>query len=319
MTRRALIVLITGLVLWPVPWNRAGAQEPDGLAVAAALEQTLTSVIEKAGKSVVSIARMRRDRRPQPLDPFNPFRPDQNDLASPEFVPNQYGSGVVIAGGAGGNERFVLTGYHVVLDSASTGPVGQQTESRLFVRFADRRGCEAQILAADPRSDLAVLQLDFEQLGLKPAEVPALPLPESTELRKGQLVVALGNPYAVARDGSASASWGMISNLSRRPAAGLQSPVDEDQPTETIHQFGTLLQVDTRLNLGTSGGALLNLHGELIGLTTALAALEGYEKSAGYAIPMDAGTRRIIDSLTQGYEVEYGFLGVRPENALAGG
>ena len=65
-----------------------------------------------------------------------------------------------------------------------------------------------------------------------------------------------------------------------------------------------MLQVDTRLNLGTSGGALINLKGELIGITTSLAALEGYESSVGYAIPFDAATRRIVESLARGHEVE---------------
>ncbi|GAG00426.1 unnamed protein product, partial [marine sediment metagenome] len=62
------------------------------------------------------------------------------------------------------------------------------------------------------------------------------------------------------------------------------------------------------------GGAVLNLQGELIGIATSLAALEGYEKSVGYAVPVDESGRRIIDTLTRGHEVEYGFLGVQPED-----
>ena len=70
--------------------------------------------------------------------------------------------------------------------------------------------------------------------------------------------------------------------------------------------------------LGTSGGALLNLQGELIGMTTSLAAVVGYEKSAGFAIPFDESMKRIIESLRQGKEVEYGFLGVTPGEILPG-
>jgi serine protease Do len=125
-------------------------------------------------------------------------------------------------------------------------------------------------------------------------------------------VIALGNPYAIARDGSASASIGIVSNISRRPA--VEGPVDGATDDDaTIHEYGTLLQVDTRLNLGTSGGALLNLDGELVGITTALAALEGYEKSVGYAIPLDEGMRRVVSDLLDGYEAEYGFLGIAPQ------
>ncbi len=71
-----------------------------------------------------------------------------------------------------------------------------------------------------------------------------------------------------------------------------------------------MLQTDTRLNLGCSGGALLNLSGELIGLTTSLAAIHGGDTPGGFALPLDAGMRRILDVLKRGEEVDYGFLGV---------
>ena len=73
-----------------------------------------------------------------------------------------------------------------------------------------------------------------------------------------------------------------------------------------------LIQTDAKLNLGTSGGALLNLKGEMIGLTTSLAATAGYEQAAGYAVPVDETFRRIVETLKEGREVEYGFLGVVP-------
>src|SRR5262249_20458325 len=74
--------------------------------------------------------------------------------------------------------------------------------------------------------------------------------------------------------------------------------------------YGILLQTDARLHLGCSGGALINLEGELIGLTTATAPIQGGETPAGFAVPLNAGMRRIIDLLGQGREVEYGFLEV---------
>jgi serine protease Do len=77
-----------------------------------------------------------------------------------------------------------------------------------------------------------------------------------------------------------------------------------------LYHYGRLIQIDAKLNLGMSGGALINMNGELIGITTSLAALAGYEKSAGYAIPVDDTTQRVIETLLKGHEVEYGFLGV---------
>src|SRR5690606_30787841 len=85
--------------------------------------------------------------------------------------------------------------------------------------------------------------------------------------------------------------------------------------SETIHHYGTLLQIDSRLNLGTSGGPVVDLRGELVGITTSLAALGGYEKSAGFAVPFDAPMKRVVEALANGHEVEYGFLGVRVANS----
>jgi serine protease Do len=277
---------------------------------ALALENTLTKVIEQAEPSVVSIAIVRPapaeynavgigafDRPSPPADPENP-----------DFQPNNFGAGVIIAGPRV-NERIVLTNYHVV----HGGPVFPAHEAsdgtKLFVRMTDRRGCLASIIAADPRSDLAALALNLEAAKIDSAGLKPLDWTGAAPVRKGQLVIMLGNPYALAHDGSASASWGMVSNLARRPL-----PWTDDLKSKSImYRLGSLIQIDGRINLGTSGGPLLNLKGELVGLTTSLAAIEGYEKSAGFAIPMDTLTRRAIESLIAGHEVEYGMLGVRPE------
>jgi serine protease Do len=87
---------------------------------------------------------------------------------------------------------------------------------------------------------------------------------------------------------------------------------DEDL---TLHHLGTLWHLDARISLGSSGGAVVGFDGRLVGMTTSLAALEGYESSLGYAIPMNAGFRRVVDSLLQGFEVEYGFLGIAPRTS----
>ena len=73
----------------------------------------------------------------------------------------------------------------------------------------------------------------------------------------------------------------------------------------------TLLQLDAKLNLGMSGGAVVNLRGELVGITTGGGDAEGYDAQAGYAIPIDTMGRRIVETLREGREVEYGFLGIR--------
>jgi serine protease Do len=295
-----------------------GGQEISGAAAAAAIEQQFVKVIEQSEASVVSIARVRRAEPVRLADQLNPLEldlqrpsPESERPESVDFVPNDFGTGVIVAAEGNAAERYILTNYHVV----AGGPVDGKTEgdrTELYVRFSNRRGYRASIRAADPRSDLAVLAINFSELGLRPDDLTPIKLGDGSSVRKGQLVVALGNPYAIARDGSASASWGFVSNVGRRPAPVGRLDDPETLDKQTIHHFGTLLTVDTRLNLGTSGGALLNLHGELIGITTSLAALEGYEQSVGYAIPIDGATRRVIQALIQGHEVEYGFLGVAP-------
>ncbi len=110
-------------------------------------------------------------------------------------------------------ERVVLTMYHLVRGGPVVGKEAP-TDRQLRVRLPGRQICDAKILAADPRSDLAVLRLDLTGTKLTRDDLRPLKLVEPTAPRKGQFVISLGNPYAIARDGSASASWGIISRAS---------------------------------------------------------------------------------------------------------
>ncbi|MBS0266109.1 MAG: trypsin-like peptidase domain-containing protein [Planctomycetes bacterium] len=296
------VLLSIGLGLGTIPETSRNVQadELNGLTVAAALEDAFVKAIESAEKSVVAIGRDRRDLRQ--ADRRNDFFGQErtNDPADPNWIPSEFGAGLVID-----KAGLILTNYHLVRGGPVEGRPEQKSEQLLYVRLPDRRGFEATIFAADPRSDLAVLKIAANDLiPLKIETAPAV--------RKGQIVLAIGNPYAIARNGSASATWGIVGNIGRQ--ASLEGEVNDPErlKAETIHHLGTLLQVDTRLELGTSGGALLNLKGECIGMTTSLAALVGYEKSSGFAIPFDESMKRIIELLRQGKEVEYGFLGVQP-------
>ena len=216
-----------------------------------------------------------------------------------DSIPDAYGTGVVLD-----RRGLILTNYHVLRE-----------ESRAYVRIGGQPfWCTVRVKAADPLSDLAVLEI----IDPPPAKLPLRPivLGDGMHLKRGQIVIALGNPYAIARDGQASAAWGIVSNLGRRAPPTGEDRTPDQRPT--MHHFGTLIQTDARLNWGTSGGALLNLQGEMIGLTTSLAATSEYEQAAGYAIPIDDTFRRVINTLKEGREVDYGFLGVMHEAILAG-
>jgi S1-C subfamily serine protease len=306
------------LLLLPV-WS--GGEERPRLADVQALQEAVHQAIQRAEPSIACIlvsrsqkyreyerSRNYDDARPEEAGKLGRFdvqgalrgRPRTDpehqaivnlDLSDPDNAPESFGSGVVIDD----KERLVLTPAHVV-----------RKATKIYVRLPGRRGSWADIHALDPRSDLAVLRLLDRVPNLK-----ALPLGDGGKLRKGDFVLSLSNPFAAGfRDGSPSASWGMVSNLRRRPTGMLSEVERGERARLPLYRFGTLIQTDTRMNLGCSGGALLNLQGELVGLTTSLAGIIGGETPGGFAVPLDAGTRRIIDVLRRGEEVEYGFLGV---------
>lgn len=300
------------------------------------LENSLVKIVEKTEAAVVSISRFRPnttaiERLQHPFNQGKPkdFIPDRPKPEKDDFdeVPNDFGAGCLVSP-SNSADRFVLTNYHLVRG----GPIHPGTDrnvilnhqyyaapdgTELHVHFSDKRACKALILAADPRSDLAVLDLSWDLMN--PADYPVLNWETAYDPRKGQFAILFGNPYAIARDGSASVSWGIISNLSRQPitAANKQlTSLEEDANNSTLYSLGTVMQLDARLNLGTSGGPILNIKGELIGIGTSLAAIEGYEQSTGFAIPIDSLTRRIVRTLLAGQEVEYGMIGVEPVPAI---
>jgi serine protease Do len=295
----------------------AGAAPPDGVR---ATEEHLRKVIATARPSVVAVLvshstkypPLPADERkqpgrlgaytrqaPLPVGRWRPFvqQPDPLDLSDPENARDyQYGSGVVLD-----SDGLVLTNYHLI-----------EGATKIYVRTSTGRGFYADIHAADARSDLAVLK-PAEPLprGLSPDPIKFADVrvrgPKPT-VAEGMFVVTLGHPAATGvADGKASASWGILSNVGRR-AAG---PGQEDQRNRSLHHYSMLLQTDARITLGCSGGALLNMDGELVGLTTPMAAVTGAETAGGFAIPFDRNYRRIVEVLKAGREVEYGFLGVQ--------
>jgi serine protease Do len=211
------------------------------------------------------------------------------DLADPENIPESFGSGIAIDG-----KGLILTNYHVV-----------QGAVKIYVRLPGGRGSYADIHAADPRSDLAVLRLLAP-----PKDLSVIPIGDGGKVKRGEMILTMANPFAAGfRDSKPSASFGIISNIRQR----VPTLEPDKERHKTLHHYGTLIQTDARLNLGCSGGALINLKGEMIGLTTALVALHGAETAGSFAVPLDAAMKRIIDVLKRGEEVEYGFLGVQPD------
>jgi S1-C subfamily serine protease len=306
----SLLVLPCLLLAWadpPLKGEDPIPARPTAYDIVSAMETVLSEAIAKAEPSIVAIDRAKAKETQQTLavrgrkEIFEP--PDfpiasQRSFGVPptdDFVSFDYGSGVVI-----GDEGQILTAFHVVRGAR-----------QITVRAADRQVFLAEVIAADPRSDLAVIAP--KQINGMPApRLKPLPIGDATKLRKGNFLIVLGNPFNAARDGKPSASWGILSNRSRRLI--LRDEENLKVRDDILLGYPTLLQLDAKLNLGMSGGAVINFKGELVGLTTMASSPAGFDSQAGYALPMDTMGRRAVELLKQGREVEYGVLGVVARN-----
>jgi serine protease Do len=304
------LLLLVCLNLAPIdPPGQSGSpgQPPSPIDVVSALETVVSDAIARAEPSVVAIHRLKGDNPQETLairgksrpgavlEPGRPRGRFLRELDATDQISFDFGSGVVV-----GSEGQILTAYHVVRGAA-----------RLSVRAADRQRFEAEIIAADPRSDLAVI-VPMAVPGMPPPMLRPMPLGDATHMRKGAFLLAIGNPFNAAQDGKPSASLGILSNVARRVEP------EQDEMTNFARRFQfpnypTLLQLDAKLNLGMSGGAVVNLRGELVGLTTMASSPAGFDAMAGYAIPMDRIGRRAVETLKQGKEIEYGLLGIRAQ------
>ena len=298
--------LLTAVFLCLSAHTICGQQNPElpsSLEILMAAESQTISVVEQAEKSVVAIARVPKKRMPVNRASFNPATPPRSfgsatsPLDDPDFVPQFFGSGLILS-----EDGFIVTCAHV-LENPRENDYYVWSKNRAY--RAKLIGRPGKVYASDPFSDLAVLKIEAN--GLPPARFA-----KKLALRKGQFVIALGNPDAIAADGEASASWGIISNLTRLAPRESNDVMDDNMVS--LHQYGTLIQTDAKLSLGSSGGALVNLKGEVIGLTTSLASGAGFDDAAGFAIATDQLFRRVTDSLKQGRLPEYGFLGIQPDD-----
>ena len=284
------------------------------------IERHLRQVIDDAEASVVAISVSHSNRYPGRIDPANPGRLGDHvapvgvgggafdtklDLADLSNVADHpFGTGVVLDA-----DGLILTNYHLI-----------EGARKIYVRGPRGLGSYANIHAADARSDLAVLKLlrplaDLKPMVIAEGRIATGPSGEKPTIARGMWVVALGHADAAGfPDGVPGASWGIVSAVRRRAAIGST----ETGAGKPLTQLSALLQTDARLTLGSSGAPLLNLDGEMVGLSTPAAALTGAEASGGFAVPMDQNFRRIVATLKEGREVEYGFLGVRFGGATAG-
>ena len=232
---------------------------------------SLAPMLEKTTPAVVNIStRGRVVVRENPLlnDPF--FRRFFNLPGTQREKKTQsLGSGVIVDA----KDGYVLTNHHVI-----------EKAQEITVTLRDGRKLNATLVGADPDTDVAVIQIDAENLS-------AVALADSEELRVGDFVVAIGNPFGLGQ----TVTSGIVSALGR---SGLG-----------IEGYENFIQTDASINPGNSGGALVNLRGELVGINTAILAPGGGNVGIGFAIPSNMA-RDIMKQLVAFGEVRRGLLGV---------
>ena len=268
---KSLAVLLLAALL-PTAARAALPAEVDGQPL-----PSLAPVLEEVTPSVVNIYTQTRVQVRSPLmsDPF--FRRFFNFPAVPrERVSQSLGSGVIVDA----EEGFVLTNNHVI-----------QGADDIAVTLQDGRSLQGEIVGTDPDTDLAVIRIPAE--GLK-----ALPLADSGDLRVGDFVVAVGNPFGLGQ----TVTSGIVSALGRAGFRGLE--------------FQNFIQTDASINPGNSGGALINLRGELVGINSAIFTPSGGNVGIGFAIP-SAMASYVLDQLIRYGEVRSGSLGVVVQNLTA--
>lgn len=297
------------------------ADEPKPRDVLEAFQKQLVTAASTAGPSIACIVVSRSEHYPKTpghadnpgkLGTFDPkafLKSDPTperaqlakalDLSDPKSIPDHGYAGGVVIDSAG----LILTPYHAI-DGAT----------RIYVFLPGGVGSYADIHAADARCDLAVVKLINPPEKITPikfAEVRTRSLgQERATVFTGKLVILMANPYSSTfRLDAPSAAFGSITNIHHR----LTSPGGKSDTAEKLashYKCGTLFEHDVKVNGGVTGGALLNLDGELLGLTTVAAVVYNREIGPGYAIPADENFRRLVEVLRRGEEIEYGFLGV---------
>jgi Do/DeqQ family serine protease len=218
------------------------------------------------GVNILTTKQVRTRRKPQLNDPL--FRRFFGEFGDDVQRAESLGSGVIVSPAG-----YILTNNHVV-----------ESADEIEVALNSGRKLLAKVVGNDPETDLAVLLVEGEQL-------PAIHFGESENLRVGDVVLAIGNPFGVGQ----TVTSGIVSALGR---SGLQ-----------INTFENFIQTDAAINPGNSGGALVDAHGDLVGINTAIYSRSGGSLGIGFAIPASTA-KMVLDQIVKSGTVTRGWIGV---------
>jgi len=269
----------------------AGSMDDNSVEALTSLDHAMEAVAARVTPAVVNVAVTSRstddaESNEGPMQGLPPglqrfFGQMPNQPMQPH-VEHGVGSGIIIS-----PDGYIVTNNHVV-DGATN----------IKVTLNDRRILTGKVVGVDKLTDLAVIKVNATNL-------PSIAWGDSTKLQPGQTVLAFGSPFGYFQF---SVTRGIVSALNR------PNPYSDDP-----RKPGNFIQTDAAINPGNSGGALVNAHGELVGINTFIISNNGSFAGAGFAIPSQI-VRSTTDQLIQNGKVEHGYLGismndVTPENA----
>lgn len=269
-----------------LPTTEGAPPAPPAPVVVDGIRTSYADIVDKTSPAVVRIiSEVREKQTPQMQSPFEDFfgfpqQPQGQQQQRPQ-VQRGAGSGVIVSA-----DGYILTNNHVVEDA-----------EKITVLLSDNKSYEAKTVGLDKPTDLAVLKIEATAL-------PFLNLGNSDNVRVGDIVLAIGNPLGIGQ----SVTAGIISAKGRRTGlsdgSGLNSNTFED-----------FLQTDAPINRGNSGGALVNLTGELIGINSQILSSGGQGGSIGigFSIPSNMA-KSVMEQLIQNGKVRRGMLGINIQN-----
>ena len=286
------LALSLGLALSPL----ATAAETASSAATAQQMPSLAPMLEKVMPSVVSInvegsTTVNTPRMPRNFQQFfgdnSPFCQDGSPFQSSPFC--QGGGAGDDGQGGGQQQKFMALGSGVIIDAAKGYVVTNNhvvdNANTIKVQMSDGRKFDAKVVGKDPRSDIALIQIQ------DPKNLTAIKLADSDALRVGDYTVAIGNPFGLGE----TVPSGIVSALGR---SGLNA-----------ENYENFIQTDAAIKRGNSGGALVNLNGELIGINTAILAPDGGNIGIGFAIPSNM-VKNLTAQMVQYGQVKRGELGI---------
>ncbi|MBJ3795844.1 serine endoprotease DegP [Enterobacter asburiae] len=287
------LALSLGLALSPLT---ATAAETASSAATSQQMPSLAPMLEKVMPSVVSInvegsTTVNTPRMPRNFQQFfgdnSPFCQDGSPFQSSPFC--QGGGAGDDSQGGGQQQKFMALGSGVIIDAAKGYVVTNNhvvdNANSIKVQLSDGRKFDAKVVGKDPRSDIALIQIQ------DPKNLTAIKIADSDALRVGDYTVAIGNPFGLGE----TVTSGIVSALGR---SGLNA-----------ENYENFIQTDAAINRGNSGGALVNLNGELIGINTAILAPDGGNIGIGFAIPSNM-VKNLTSQMVQYGQVKRGELGI---------